>query len=139
MIQLTTKMKSMIVNNLAYIATVDENGNPDVGPKETMRVLDDNHLIYNEMTGRQTMHNIADNGKAIVAVANKQELKGFRFAGPAQLFTSGVYFEQAQAYAQANNLPAAKAAAVITVEKIYVLDPGPHAGELIADNAADQA
>ncbi|GAF41606.1 pyridoxamine 5-phosphate oxidase-related FMN-binding protein [Agrilactobacillus composti DSM 18527 = JCM 14202] len=134
MANLTDAMKAMIGGNLAYIATVNEDGQPDVGPKMSMRVLDDNHLIYNEMTGRQTMHNIANNGKAIVAVANKAELKGFRFAGPAKLYTDGPYFEQAQAFGTANKLPAPKAAGVITIEKIYILDPGPHAGELIASD-----
>ncbi len=135
MANLTEAMKDMIKNNLAYIATVDENGNPDVGPKMSMRVLDDNHLIYNEMTGKQTMHNINDNGKAIVAVANKPELKGFRFAGPAKLETSGNQFDAGQDYAKENHLPPAKAVGIIQIEKIYILDPGPHAGELIdSDN-----
>ena len=83
MAKLTQAMKDMILGELSYISTVDADGNPDVGPKISMRVLDDEHLIYNEMTGGQTQANINDNGKAIVAVANAKALKGFRFGGTA--------------------------------------------------------
>ncbi len=57
MATLTQDMKDMIGAQLNYLATADENGNPQVGPKGTMRVLDDHHLIYNEETGKQAWHN----------------------------------------------------------------------------------
>lgn len=45
MATLTQDMKDMIGAQLNYLATADENGNPQVGPKGTMRVFDDHHLI----------------------------------------------------------------------------------------------
>ena len=49
MVAMTDDMKSMIANNLCYIATVDENGYPDIGPKISMQVKDDSHLFYYEL------------------------------------------------------------------------------------------
>lgn len=55
MATLTDDMKAYIAHNLGYLATVDENGEPDLGPKMSLRVLDDHRLIYNEMTGKTIM------------------------------------------------------------------------------------
>ena len=43
MATLTADMKTFIENNLAWITTVDKDGNLDLGPKMSMFVLDDNH------------------------------------------------------------------------------------------------
>lgn len=132
MAKLNQAMKDMIAGELSYIATVDGEGNPDVGPKISMRVLDDEHLIYNEMTGGQTQANINNNGKAIVATANAKALKGFRFGGPAKLYTDGPYYEQAKEWAT-GKFPVPKAAGIITIEKIWTLDPGPKAGKIFEE------
>ncbi|WP_353989229.1 pyridoxamine 5'-phosphate oxidase family protein [Pediococcus argentinicus] len=94
----------------------------------SLRVLDDQHLIYNEMTAKQTLRNIQANGKAIVAVADLPTMKGYRFAGPAKVYTDGEYFDNALEWAKQGH-PAPKAAVVITIEKIWTLDAGPKAGE----------
>ncbi|WP_085000891.1 pyridoxamine 5'-phosphate oxidase family protein [Lentilactobacillus parabuchneri] len=132
MAKLNQAMKDMIEGELAYIATVDADGNPDIGPKISMRVLDDEHLIYNEMTGGKTQANINENGKAIVAVANQKAFKGFRFGGTAKLYTDGPYYEQAEEWAK-GKFPAPKGAGVITIEQIWTLDPGPNAGKLVEE------
>ncbi|WP_283680366.1 pyridoxamine 5'-phosphate oxidase family protein [Lentilactobacillus sp. Marseille-Q4993] len=129
MAKLTDDMKILLKDELSYIATVDADGNPDIGPKISMRVLDDSHLIYNEMTGGQTQANIEADAKAIVAVANAKALHGYRFGGPAKLYTSGEYFDNAVAWAD-GKYPYPKAAGVITIEKIWTLDPGPLAGKI---------
>ena len=82
MATLTQDMKDMIGAQLNYLATADENGNPQVGPKGTMRVFDDHHLIYNEETGKQAWHNLQYSKKAAVATVDYKALKGFRFEGP---------------------------------------------------------
>lgn len=38
MAKLNQAMKDMIAGELSYISTVDADGNPDVGPKISMRV-----------------------------------------------------------------------------------------------------
>ncbi|KRN93792.1 pyridoxamine 5'-phosphate oxidase family protein [Pediococcus stilesii] len=128
---MTDDMKAYFDKDLAYIATVDHDGNPDVGPKMSLRVLDDSHLIYNEMTGKQIYSNIKDNGKAIVAVADLPTMKGYRFGGTATAYTEGKYFDMAKEWAEKGGHPAAKAAVVIEIDTIWTLDAGPKAGELV--------
>ena len=60
MATLTADMKTFIENNLAWITTVDKDGNLDLGPKMSMFVLDDNHLAYHERTAGQHYRNLHD-------------------------------------------------------------------------------
>ena len=85
--KLTDEMKDLIKVQLSYIATVDEQGNPNIGPKRTMRVLDDTHLIFCENTNGQHHANIKANGKISVAFVDREANKGFRFTGKATSYT----------------------------------------------------
>ncbi|TWW13312.1 sugar ABC transporter substrate-binding protein [Dellaglioa algida] len=133
MAKLTEDMKKMISEQLNFLSTADENGFPQVGPKGSMRVFDDTHLIYNEETAKQALHNLQDNGRAAVAVVDRPNLKGFRFEGTARLFDSGEIFDNAVAFGAERHLPETHYAVVIDIERIYKLDAGPTAGDMIAD------
>ena len=85
MATLTADMKTFIENNLAWITTVDKDGNLDLGPKMSMFVLDDNHLAYHERTAGQHYRNLQDGSPLVVAVANLAEKKGYRFRGTVTL------------------------------------------------------
>ena len=89
--KLTQEIKDLIAEELAYIATVDENGNPNIGPKRTMRVLDDEHLIFCENTNGKHHANIKDNGKIAVAFVKREDNKGFRIVGTAKSYTAVSY------------------------------------------------
>lgn len=88
MATLTADMKTFIENNLAWITTVDKDGNLDLGPKMSMFVLDDNHLAYHERTAGQHYRNLQDGSPLVVAVANLAEKKGYRFRGTVTLHTA---------------------------------------------------
>lgn len=67
MATLTADMKTFIENNLAWITTVDKDGNLDLGPKMSMFVLDDNHLAYHERTAGQHYRNLQDGSPLVIA------------------------------------------------------------------------
>lgn len=133
MAKLTEDMKKMIPEQLNFLSTVNENGFPQVGPKGSMRVFDDTHLIYNEETAKHALHNLQDNGRAAVAVVDRPNLKGFRFEGTAHLIDSGKIFDDAVTFGEEHHLPKMYYAVIIDVERIYKLDAGPTAGDVIAD------
>ncbi|MFD1429166.1 pyridoxamine 5'-phosphate oxidase family protein [Lacticaseibacillus mingshuiensis] len=134
MATLTQEMKDMIGAQLNFLATADEDGNPQVGPKGTLRVFSDHQLIYNEETGRHAWHNLQASGKVAVATVDRPALKGFRFEGTVEIHKDGKIFDDAQAFAQARHLPAAIAAVVIDVHRIIKLDAGPNAGTVIVED-----
>lgn len=125
MAKLTNEMKELMAKQLAYIATVGSDGRPNIGPKRTMRIYDDSTLIYNENTGKKTMQNLQDNGKASVAYVDWAKLDGYRFIGKAEVLTEGKIFEEATEYAKGK---APKAAVLIHIEEIETLKSGPTAG-----------
>ncbi|WP_338217233.1 pyridoxamine 5'-phosphate oxidase family protein [Lacticaseibacillus salsurivasis] len=134
MATLTQEMKDMVGKQLNFLATTDEAGNPQVGPKGTMRVFDDHRLIYNEETGRHAWHNLQANHKAAVAVVDRSILKGFRFEGTVEFHNDDQIFKDAQAFAAERHLPAAISAVVINIHRIIKLDAGPNAGTVIEED-----
>ncbi|GKT03235.1 pyridoxamine 5'-phosphate oxidase family protein [Furfurilactobacillus sp. WILCCON 0119] len=134
MAKLTAEMKELVDKAFPFIATVDAHGNPQIGPKGTLRVLDDEHLIYNEETGRHAWQNLQDNGKIAVAVHPYPGLKGIRVEGHATIYTDGKIFDDAKQFATDNKLPDLIAAVVISVDRIIRLDAGPDAGTEIANS-----
>ncbi|WP_125706472.1 pyridoxamine 5'-phosphate oxidase family protein [Lacticaseibacillus daqingensis] len=135
MATLTEDMQQMLKDQLSFLATADAAGDPQVGPKGTMRVLDAHHLIYNEHTAKQAWANLQASHKAAVAVVDHAKFKGYRFEGLAEFHTDDQIYEDALAYAKAHQLPPAVAAVVIPVQRIYKLDAGPNAGDLIDGEA----
>lgn len=134
MAELTQDMKDMLGSQLSFLSTTDGNNNPQVGPKGTMRLLDDSHLLYDEHTGKQAWKNVQVNSKVAVAVVDHEHFKGYRFEGTAEIHQDDDIFRGAQKYAaDSGHLPQPIAAIVVKVERIYKLDAGPHAGDLIAE------
>jgi len=125
MAKLTNEMKELMAKQLAYIATVSSDGMPNIGPKRTMRIVDDSTLMYNENTGKQTQQNIKDNARVAVAYVDWEKLDGYRFVGKAEIFTEGKIFDDAVEWAK-GKVP--KSVVVIHIEEIYTLHIGAPAG-----------
>lgn len=128
---LTQEMKKMIATQQCFIATTDENGIPNVAPKRSTRVLDDNSLIFTEGTGGVTFKNIKNGSKVSVAVVNRDILDGYRFLGTPEIQDSGELYEMAVAGSLRMGLPKPFAVVIIHIEEIFSLKPGPMAGKKI--------
>jgi predicted pyridoxine 5'-phosphate oxidase superfamily flavin-nucleotide-binding protein len=132
MAKLTQEMKDMIATQQAFIATVNPDGTPNIGPKRSTRVLDDEHIAYNEVTARQTWGNVGRGSKvAIAVVGDGEKLKGFRFVGTPEVITSGTVYDEAVAAMQKIGIPPPKAVIKVRIDKIYNLGI-PGAGDLIS-------
>jgi predicted pyridoxine 5'-phosphate oxidase superfamily flavin-nucleotide-binding protein len=77
----------------AFIATVDVEGKPNVAPKGSLNVLDNEHLRYTESTGKKTYENIKKNPSVAVVVLEKR--RGYQIKGKAELITEGPFYEAA--------------------------------------------
>lgn len=128
---LTQAMKDMIATQLSFLATTDGQGHPQVGPKGTMRVFDDEHLIYNEHTGKQAWQNVEHGSSVAVAVVDHPNFKGFRFEGVVEVHQGDQIYEDAAAYAADHKLPKPVAANIINIQRVYKLDAGPEAGVIL--------
>lgn len=137
MAKLTQEMKDLIATQQCFIATVNADGTPNVGPKRSTRVLDDEHLLYNEGTGKRTWGNVQKGSKVAIAVVDREKMKGFRFLGTPEILTSGDLYDQAAAMAtkRPGGTPP-KAVIKIKIEKIFNLGV-PGAGDEIIQVALD--
>lgn len=130
---ITNEMKEMIVSHQCFHGTVSKDGIPNVAPKRSTRIYDDNTLLYFEGTGGKTYQNILDGSKDVVAVVNREVRDGFRFVGTPEVFHEGDIYEKYSQISLNEGLPKPKAIILIKIEEIQTLKPGPNAGKSISD------
>ena len=94
--RLTEEMKRVIrEQRLAHVATVRPDGTPNLSPKATTTVWDDDHLIFADLRSPGTVANIRQNPSVEVNVVDPFLRKGYRFRGTAEVFTEGAFFQEA--------------------------------------------
>ena len=83
---LTDCMKQMIARiRLCYVATVTPDGKPNLSPKGSLKVLDDRHLIFADISSPGTVENLAHNPFVEVNVVDPVLRRGYRFKGTAEV------------------------------------------------------
>lgn len=118
---LTPEIKKIISEQLCLIATVNKQGKPNVAPKGTMRVLNNEELVYAEIFGGTTFQNILDNPEAIMVVAVDRETKKIlRLQGKAEVIKEGELYEKISKQVEElkRGFPKPKAAVKIKVTEV---------------------
>ena len=79
---LTADMKRIIQqHSLGYVATTGPDGAPNVSPKGTFFVVDDNTIAFGEIRSPGTIRNLRTNPRIEVNFVDPFVRKGYRFAG----------------------------------------------------------
>jgi predicted pyridoxine 5'-phosphate oxidase superfamily flavin-nucleotide-binding protein len=87
---LTEDMKRVVrEQRLGFYATTSEDGSPNLSPKGTTYVLDDDHLFFADIRSPQTVANIRRGSLVEVNVVDPFVRKGYRFKGPAVVHERG--------------------------------------------------
>ncbi len=98
---LTADMKRVVEEQrLGFVATVCPDGTPNLSPKGTTAVWDDDHLIFANIRSPGTLANLRQNPKVEVNVVDPLVRKGYRFKGAATILESGPVYERAMAFYQ---------------------------------------
>lgn len=79
--------KSIDTCVLCWLATVDENLQPNVSPKEMFTYLDDQTLLIANIASPNSVRNIAQQPKVSVSFVDVFTQKGFKLKGEAKLIT----------------------------------------------------
>ena len=119
MAQLSDEIKAVFGKQLAVIATASKDGTPNVGPKGSMHVFDDETLVYSEGRCEKTLRNMQENPRVSVTVVDKEKASGYQVKGQAELLTSGELYENVAQRQESRNRPRPKYVVKITVEEIY--------------------
>jgi uncharacterized protein len=92
---LTADMKRVVEQQrLGFVATVCPDGTPNLSPKGTTAVWDDDHLVFANIRSPGTLANLRQNASVEVNVVDPFVRKGYRFKGVASIHESGPVYEQ---------------------------------------------
>jgi uncharacterized protein len=87
---LTEDMKRVVSEQrLGFHATVCDDGSPNLSPKGTTLVWDDDHLFFADICSPQTVANSRRGSLVEVNVVDPFVRKGYRFKGPAVIHEPG--------------------------------------------------
>ncbi len=87
---ITQKIRKLLSEQkLGFVATVSPDGTPNLSPKGTIIVWDENTLAFADIRSPQTVKNLKNNPSIEINVVDPFYRKGFRFKGIAEVITSG--------------------------------------------------
>jgi hypothetical protein len=89
---------------LGYVATVCPDGTPNLSPKGTVLVFDDDHLVFADIRSPGTVENLRHNPAVEVNVVDPLTRRGFRFKGTARLFGEGPDYDAGVAFFRARGV-----------------------------------
>lgn len=90
---LTEDMKRMVEYlRLCYAATVTPDGKPNLSPKGSLRVLDDDHLAFADIASPVTVENLTKNPYIEINIVDPFLRRGYRFKGKAEIVHEGSAF-----------------------------------------------
>jgi uncharacterized protein len=124
-VMLTADMKRVVEEQrLGYVATVCPDGTPNVSPKGTTAVWDDEHLVFANIRSPGTLTNLRTNPNVEVNVVDPFLRKGYRFKGIASVVDSGAIYARAIAFyeARGSQVEAIREVVLIRVHTAEPLD-----------------
>jgi uncharacterized protein len=83
---------------LGFVASVCADGTPNLSPKGTTAVWDDDHLVFATIRSPGTIANVRQNANIEVNVVDPFLRKGYRFKGVASVLESGALYDKAIAF-----------------------------------------
>ena len=134
MVSIPKYVQDFLPGKLAWVATVSQNGEPNVTPKGSLSSLDENHVLFADLFSLKTRANLLKNNKIAITVVDPTTAKGYQLKGTAELADSGSLFETTTKLIGEMNkgLPAPHYVVKITVESVFDQSVGPQAGKQIA-------
>src|SRR3712207_4728394 len=95
MARITEDMREIIGRaRLAFVATVCEDGSPNLSPKATLAPWDDEHLVFADICSPQTVANLRRNPRIEVNVVDVLLRRGYRFKGTVEIVERGPIFDR---------------------------------------------
>jgi len=118
MAKLTEEAKTVIgAMRPAYVATASKTGKPNVSAKGSVRMLDDEHVVFADVRSPRTIANIKENPQVAVICLDTATGKGCRIWGRGEILNSGELFDKTVAELAKRKMKV-KNVVKVTVEKV---------------------
>jgi predicted pyridoxine 5'-phosphate oxidase superfamily flavin-nucleotide-binding protein len=93
--KLSDRMQRVVrEQRLGFVATVTADGLPNLSPKGTTRLWDDERLFFADIASPGTVANLLANPHVEINVVDPILRKGFRFKGTANVYTGGEMYDR---------------------------------------------
>ncbi|CAG4882144.1 conserved protein of unknown function [Georgfuchsia toluolica] len=118
-----TKMSQEVKRAIAeikpgLIATASRTGKPNVSAKGSLRVLDDEHLLFVDVRSPGTLNNLQENPQVAILCLDPATRSGCRVSGISEILEAGPLFDQLSQEYAARNM-AVKHVVKVAVEDSY--------------------
>ena len=133
-VKIPAELQEFLKGKQGWIATAAKDGTPNVSIKGSLRLVDDEHLLFADIFSLKTRKNLLENPRVAIMVYEEASRRGYAFKGAVELFASGPLYDQTvEAIHKAMpQLPAPKYVVRVSVESIYDQSLGPNGGKQIA-------
>jgi predicted pyridoxine 5'-phosphate oxidase superfamily flavin-nucleotide-binding protein len=108
---------------LCFVASLNDDGSPNLSPKGTVRVWDADHLVFANVASPQTVSNVARDDRVHVNVVDHFARRGWRFAGSASLTTDPVVLDAIRAEYPGESYPFAQAVLIRVEDARELVSP----------------
>lgn len=92
---ITSEIKSFLdLHRLGYVATVTEDGLPNLSPKGTIIGWDENTLAFADIRSPDTMKNLQSNPNVEINSIDPLSRRGYLFSGKARILGEGNQYDE---------------------------------------------
>ena len=92
---ITEKIRKFVSQQkLGFVATVSPNGTPNLSPKGTISVLNENTLVFANIRSPQTIENLEKNPSIEINIVDPFSRRGYRFKGIAKIISDGEEYKK---------------------------------------------
>jgi pyridoxine/pyridoxamine 5'-phosphate oxidase len=95
MMKLTENAKTAIAEiRPSLVATASQSGKPNVSAKGSLRILDDQHVLFANVASPRTIANIKENPQVAIICLDASARRGCRIWGQGEIINAGELFNQ---------------------------------------------
>jgi len=113
------------------VATASKDGVPNVSPKGSFRIVDEQTILFADIFSEHTRKNLIENPKVAIDIVDAETVSGYQLKGTgyqlkgtATLADSGPLFDAAKEELAGMGFPAPKNLVTVTVTEVYSVKPG---------------
>jgi len=133
-VKIPADVQEFLKGKQGWVATAAKDGTPNLSIKGSLRLLDDEHLVFADIFSMKTRKNLLENPRVAIMVYDEAAHKGIALKGSVELVSSGPLFDQTVEGIRKvmPQIPTPKYVVRVTVESIFDQSIGPNGGKQIA-------
>ena len=84
-VKIPAVLQKFLKGKQGWVATASKDGKPNVSIKGSLRLLDDEHLLFSDIFSMKTRKNLQENPRVAIMVFEDQSKRGYMFQGAADI------------------------------------------------------